>query len=281
MRVLIEAPHQHLQSVLTQFGVIQTPREKTKYLVPDPTRWVELDKYPKLEIIATPSTGTNHIDLAACEKRGIRVLSLLDDREELAEIRASSEFAMWHILNALRGGGWRQWRKYDRRPEIMRGRELYDKYVGIVGFGRIGQNIGKWLSAMDVAWIHYDKHLGAERLLGIFAECDVVLISCALNDETRGMITEKHLSRLKKSAILVNIARGEIIDERALDKWTEKGGLYAADVLSAEVLGNVTSPLLSRSNCIITPHIAGATIESERKALRIALQLLRGAIKKK
>ena len=264
--------------MLTQFGVIQTAREKAKYLVPDPTKWVELNAYPKLEVIATPSTGTNHIDLEACGKRGIKVLSLLNDRDELAEIRASSEFALWHILNALRGGGWRQWKKYDRQPEIMRGRELYEKYVGIVGFGRIGQNVAKWLSVMDVAWIHFDKNLGAERLNAIFDDCDIVLISCELNDETRGMITEKHLSRLKKDAILVNIARAEIIDERALEKWTEKGGIYAADVLHAEVHGNVTSPLLSRSNCYITPHIAGTTIESEKKAARIALTLLRAEI---
>ena len=118
--------------------------------------------------------------------------------------------------------------------------------------------------------------------MGMFEWSDIVLISCSLNDKTRGMITEEYLSRLGKDTILVNVARAEIINERDLIEWASSGkGLYVSDVLHHEVQGNVTSPLLELSNVQIYPHIAGHTIESNEKALRIALQLLEREITKK
>jgi phosphoglycerate dehydrogenase-like enzyme len=191
------------------------------------------------------------------------------------EIRASSEFALFMILSALRHGGFRQWRQYDRQPEVMRGHELYGKLVGILGFGRIGRNVASWVQGMGARWRSYDYGSGDETLLEIFATCDIVLISMSLNEKSKGLITRNHLLRLKDNAILVNVARAEIIREDDLYEWAAlRKGVYAADVLHHEVLGNVKSPLLSLTNCIIYPHIAGTTYESEEQALRIALKLL-------
>jgi D-3-phosphoglycerate dehydrogenase / 2-oxoglutarate reductase len=274
MRLRIEAPTKHLEHVLKEFDVKQVARGSATVLIPDPTKTVNLSNYPKLKLIVTPSTGTNHIPLNICNELGIKVVSLLDNREALDEIRASSEWAFFMILSGLRLGGWRQWQKYDRQPEIMRGRELYKKHVGIVGFGRIGQNVARWLDAFGATWESYDYGSSDETLRGLFSNCDIVLISCNLNDKSRGMIKAEHLDLLKDNAVLVNIARGEIIDERALLNGTEKGRfVYVADVLHGEVDGNVATPLLSRPNCIIYPHLGGVTVESEEKALRIALTL--------
>lgn len=281
MKVRVECPTGHLEHVLEEFGVKSVSREWAKYLIPDPTRAVELQKYPRLEVIATPSTGTNHIDLKWCEKRGIKVLSLLDDREGLAEIRASSEFAFYMILSGLRLGGFRQWKKYNRNAEVMRGRELYGKHVGILGLGRIGTNVAKWVQAFGATWQSYDYGSSEESLLEIFDKCDIVLVSMSLNEKSKGLITDKHLSRMKDGAILVNVSRAEIIEEAALIKWAaSQKGLYVTDVLHREVLGNVASPLLEMTNVIITPHLAGEAAESTEKALRIALQLLRAEIER-
>ena len=258
-----------------EFKVQPISREWAKMLVPDPLKTVPLDKFPRLEVISTPSTGTNHIDLKECERRGIKVKSLLDDREGLSEIRASSEFALFMILSGLRLGGFRQWKTYNRNAEAMLGRELYGKQVGIVGFGRIGQNIAKWVSAMGAKWRSYDYGSGEDALLSIFGECDIILISMNLNEKSFELIGDQHLSRMKKGAILVNVARAEIIKESALNFYATKGMNYVTDVLHREVDGNVTSPLLNLPNVIVYPHLAGHALEANEKAMRIALRLLR------
>ena len=158
----------------------------------------------------------------------------------------------------------------------MRGSELYGKEVGILGFGRIGRNVAEWVQAMDARWRSYDYGSGEETLDDIFEKCDIVLISMGLNDQSRGLINKELLLRMKDGAILINVARAEIINELDLIEWAKRGRqTYVSDVLHAEVDGDVASPLLGMANCIIYPHIAGTTFESEEKALRIALNLLR------
>ena len=110
-----------------------------------------LNFFPYLKIIVTPSTGNNHINLKDCEKNRIKVFSLLDNKKELNKITASSEFTFLKILNSLRkievgynevsNGRWRE------NEDLMRGRQLSNKSVGIIGLGRIGSNIAKWSKA--------------------------------------------------------------------------------------------------------------------------------------
>ena len=281
MKIRVETPVEYPQ-VLKEFGVQTVSREWAKYLIPSPYYNVPLNKFPRLEIIATPSTGTNHIDLNECQKRNIKVLSLLDDRDALSEIRASSEFAFWMVMSGLRTCGWRQWRTYQRDYEHMLGRELYGKHVGILGFGRIGRNVAKWLSAFDATWQSYDYGSSPETLQEIFENCDVILISMTLNPKSEGLITKDLLSRTKPDAILVNVSRAEIIVEQDLYEWAAQKGRYVTDVMHHEVSGgHLNSPLLSNPNCIVYPHLAGHTLESNEKALRIALRLLEREITKK
>jgi len=254
----------------------------------EPEAWVcdplisvdHCEQFPSIKYLVTPSTGTNHIDLKKCEDNLVKVISLLDDRDGLEEIRASSEFTFMMILMGLRKGAFRQWRKYYRDDDMMRGFELYGKKVGIVGYGRIGKNIARWCQAFGAEWDYYDpkyREHGQQDLKKLFRHSDIVVISCELNNQTKGMITSKHLRQMKKASLLVNTARAEIINEKDLLEFAEqKEQIYAADVLHGEVTGDhVNSKLLHLPNCIIQPHIAGTTYESQEKAARIALGLLR------
>ena len=239
------------------------------------------DKWPSLRLVVTPSTGETHLDREGLEGRGVAVLSLLDDREALENIRASSEFTFLLVLNALRrmdrallSGGW------ERSDDAVRGRELHQKMVGLIGHGRIGKQMDAWLSAFGAGVYWNDPAdkgcIFQAAVEWMFRNCHVVVVCCSLTAETRKMVTGNLVRLMRPGAILVNTARGEILDEDGvaaalvsrpdLDLWT--------DVLSGEATGEIaTSPLLGLPNAHITPHMAGTTFESQEKAARIALSL--------
>lgn len=249
-----------------------------------------LDLFPALRVISSPSTGRNHIDTAACQRRGISVYSLLDDRSGLETISASAEFTFLLLLNALRrldtavgevhAGRWRD------REDDLRGNELYGKSVGLVGLGRIGRRMARWCHAFDAQVAYHDPHvdepsLPRKNLPELFATSDIVVICCVLTDQTRAMVGRDLLERLRPGAVLVNTSRGEMIDEQALAAVVrERPDLRVVlDVVCGEVTSTqFESPLISlhkEGRIVVTPHIAGATVESQRKAAMIALGLLR------
>lgn len=282
---------------------------KREELLPDPslTAWVvnpgqgfcvdrqALEDFPALSVIITPSTGRNHLDLEACRERRVAVYSLLDDREGLNEISASAEFTFLLLLNTLRRldlaarevseGRWRD------REEMLRGHELQGKQVGIVGLGRIGQRIARYCAAFGARVVYHDpavspSAISAVSLEQLFSRSDIVCICCALTPETEGRVTGELLGLLKPGASLVNTSRGEVIDERALAKILEKRTdlRVGLDVLAGEALGKQgQSPLLKfhhSGRIVITPHVAGATVESQTQAARVAFHLLRRHLEK-
>ena len=246
--------------------------------------------FPNLEVLITPSTGTNHINIEDCEESGIKVYSLLDDRNGLQTITASAEFTFMLILNTLKRldigkveVSSRRWRK---REDFLRGNELSGKKVGIVGLGRIGSHIADWCTAFNADVSYYDPYVSktikrSKNLETLFAESDIVCICCILNNETTGMIDFSLLKKLKTDACLINTSRGEVIKEQDLVKVlrNREDIRVGLDVLSGETEGtHLDSQLLEfhdRGRIVITPHIAGATVESQLKAARIALKLLR------
>ena len=235
----------------------------------------EIAAYPGLQAIATPSTGRDHIDLDACEKAGVKVYGLTDDREALEEIRASSEFTFLCILMGLRRID-RLIGSTDRREPTH---ELYKKHVGIVGMGRIGSNLARWCAAFDATVDYYDPYKAGYSLSldELFAECDIVCVTCSLTKETAHMVDRPLLESMKKDAVLVNTSRGAVINEYDLvDVLRIRPDLTAVlDVLEGELdKSHVKSPLWFLKNVILTPHIAGHTIESNAKALQIAERLL-------
>lgn len=262
--------------------VVWVPNPGQNFIIDE----VALADFPNLEVVSTPSTGTNHVDGRACERYGVAVYSLLDDRETLERISASAEFTFLLILNTLRRldlamhevstGRWRG------REDTLRGAELAGKQVGIVGLGRIGRRLVKWLRAFDARIAFYDPFVPeadvpAWSLERIFSDSDVVCVCCSLTPETVGMIGRSLLERLRPGASLVNTSRGEVIREEDLAALLEarQDLRVGLDVLAGEVSGeHLSSPLLPfhrSGQVVITPHIAGATIESQTKAAQGAL----------
>lgn len=249
-----------------------------------------LSLLPSLRLLVTPSTGLNHIGANVCGDRGVAVLSLLDDRAGLETISASAEFSFLLLLNTLRridhgiaevsAGRWRQ------REDHLRGRELSGKKVGLVGFGRIGRRLRRYCMAFEAEVAYYDPYVDAPQakrvadLEELFSCSDVVCVCCALNAETTGLITGSLLLRLRHGACFVNTSRGEVIrQDELLHVLAQRDDLRVGlDVLAgetaAEHLGGRLLDLHREGRIVITPHIAGATVESQAKAARIALGLV-------
>jgi phosphoglycerate dehydrogenase-like enzyme len=249
-----------------------------------------LDLFPNLEVLVTPSTGTNHIDRQVCEARGLPVFGLLDDKAGLNTISASAEFTFLLLLNTLRRldiaiqevkeGRWRH------REDALRGNELSGKRVGLVGYGRIGKRLARWCTSFDAQVRFYDPYVDDQdfprlSLEEIFSTSDVVCICPTLTAETRGIINQPLLASLPPNACLVNTSRGEVVDEAALVAVLQarpdlRVGL---DVLPGEVTNtHLASPLIElhrQGRIVVTPHIAGATVESQSKAALLALGLLK------
>lgn len=237
-----------------------------------------VQEFSNLKAIFTPSTGETHIN----RKCGLPVFSLLDDRDELNEIRASSEFAFLMTLNALRRID-RAANLPNRDENYLRGYELYLKLIGLVGHGRIGKNLDRWFTAFGAGVYWNDPYVGPSHryrpsVEWMFRACNIIVICCSLTDETRGMITGKHVRDMQEGGILVNISRGAVIDDVSVidalrgrpDVW------YHTDVVAGEESGMMFhSKLYELSNVVVYPHIGGTTYESQEKAARITLDLIK------
>ncbi len=248
----------------------------------------------RLKVIASNTTGLDHIDLAAAEARGIAVLSLRDETAFLETVSASAEHS-WALLlalarrlipasrAALRG-------EWQRAPFI--GNELAGRRLGIVGLGRNGAKVARYGAAFGMEIHAFDpRPAGApgattlhRSLDSLLAVADVLTLHVPLTPATQRLIGDAELERLPQGALLVNTSRGEVLDEEALLRALESGHLAGAalDVLAGatgEGVG-IEHPLLAyarqRDNLIVTPHIAGSTKESRAKtAIFIAEKLRR------
>lgn len=249
-----------------------------------------LSTFSSLQVIATPSTGVTHIDTDYTEQNGIEVYCLLDDRGALDHISASAEFT-WLLLLALVRHFHKSvtkvqelhWRDVE---EECRGIELQGKALGIVGLGRIGSRVARYAESFDMFVSYYDPHVASrsyhriQNLQEMFESNDLIVISPYLTESSRGMIDYSVLERCKNT-IVVNTSRGEVVNEEDICRAVREGKItYACDVVQSEQDLNRfwESDLfrLSREGkVLITPHIAGATVESQTKALQAIVNILR------
>lgn len=237
----------------------------------------------RLKIIVTATTGLNHIDVQEAERRGIRVLSLRGETEFLKDIRATAEHTLALILAVMRSlpaaaahasaGGWNR--------DLFKGRELYGKTVGIIGYGRLGRIVARCLKGFETRILVTDPNVDAgtvepwavyASLTDLLRDADIVTLHVNLSDETRGFFGPHQFAAMKKGAWFINTARGELVDESALLESLARGWLAGAalDVLSDEYsVGMGNHPLIvyarEHNNLIITPHIGGCTVESMTK----------------
>ncbi len=241
-----------------------------------------LEHASRLRVIATTTTGTDHIDLRAAQKRGVTVVSLKEAKDLLEEIPSTAEHA-WGLLLALvrniapaaeavQSGAW------DGKP--FAGIELKGKTLGIIGVGRLGTMMARFGKAFGMEVIGTDirkistsvcKRVSLDALL---KTTDVISLHVHLTPETEHMIGTKELRKMKPAAVLINTSRGNIVDERAVISAlkTKKISGYATDVLAGETRfsGDCSRDPLVRyakthGNVLITPHIGGRTNDARRK----------------
>jgi D-3-phosphoglycerate dehydrogenase len=236
---------------------------------------------PRCRVLATATTGLDHLDLEGALRRGIRVVSLKGEIDFLRDVRATAELTIGLALALLRkipaaarsasAGAWNR--------DLFTGRELYGKTAGIIGLGRLGRIVARYLRAFDMRVVGYDPRPDfpaevAERMATLeelLDLADLVTIHVALDSETRGLIGTRELARMKPSSVLINTSRGHIVDEVALLDALSSDRISGAalDVLAAEPNVSPADPLLqyakTHDNLIVVPHIGGKTIESMEK----------------
>lgn len=239
---------------------------------------------PNLRAVVTATTGTDHIDLDACRKSGVSVLSLRGKTAFLRKLPNTAEHAFALLLSLYRrlpeASASVAKGKWEQAP--FRGRTLAGKRYGIVGYGRLGsiaariaRGFGMEVSAYDPgvkkmpSWVHRKKDL-----LSLARESDVLALFASLEAENHGMIGKETFQALPRGAVLVNVARGALVDERALLQAlkTRKLAGAALDVLDLEPPARGTSLAIKRlssrgdGRVVLTPHIGGQTEEAVREA---------------
>jgi D-3-phosphoglycerate dehydrogenase / 2-oxoglutarate reductase len=280
-----------LKNILNEYNM-QMDELNPECLIVNPGTEFFLDEeyfrhFHDLKVVATPSTGVNHINTAYLKGRNISTFCLLDNKESLENIHASAEFTWIHIMNAFRKfipavknvNNWRE----DENEKLLRSNELAGKRIGIIGLGRIGRKIARYAAAFSMDICYYDPYVSNEDYQKVyeikeFKDCDVISINPYLTDETRGMITHGTFDGFKNNLIVVNSSRGEVVNENYIYKLlVNEKIIYACDVLHNEQnIDELRKSKLFRLNSdriTITPHVAGATIESQVKALTTVLDL--------
>lgn len=225
-----------------------------------------------VKIIANFSVGVDHVDLEAAKRRGVVVTNTPDVLSD-----ATAEIAILLTLGAarrasegerlVRSGAWKTW-----SPSFMVGTQVTGKTVGIVGMGRVGQVAARRFRGFDMDVRYHNRrrlepaqeqgatyHPNLDDMLGL---CDVVSLHCPATPETRGLIDAARLARIKDGAILVNTARGALVDDDALLDALSSGKLSAAgmDVFNGEPGGDPRYRELE--NVFLLPHIGSATVDT-------------------
>lgn len=239
-----------------------------------------LEKAKNLKLILTCRGGLEHIDVAAASERGIPVLNVIRNAEPVADFALgmmlclTRDIALSHLK--MRGGEW--CKNYYNSDFLM---TLSSHTVALAGIGNVGAALARRLLALGVPVIAYDAYTNPEKLaqagLGavklvdsletLFEQGDIVSLHLRLTPETEHMIGMPYFSRMKKTAYFINTARGGLVDQPALVEALQQGCMAGAalDVYDSEPLG-ADSPLLQMDNVLLTPHIAGTTVDAIPRA---------------
>lgn len=236
-----------------------------------------------LEIVANYAVGVDNLDLQEIEKRQIIATNTPGVLTE-----ATADLTMALMLDAcrntsrgdrlVRDGAWRGW-----SPTLLVGPRVTGATLGIVGFGRIGQAVARRARGFDMSVIYHQRNrldaateeeLGASyaSLDDLIRTSDIVSLHCPLTDETRGLLDESRMRRMKQGSVLVNCARGPCVDEAALARVLEDGHLFAAglDVYEREPI--VHEDLLALPNVVLAPHLGSADDATRERMAAMCVQ---------
>ncbi len=237
---------------------------------------------PNLRYIGVLATGYNVVDVAEAKKRGIVVTNVpAYSTPMVAQFTMALllEIALHvgHHSRVVHEGKWSACRDFAFWDYPLM--ELQGKTIGIVGYGSIGKEVAKVAQAFGMKVLAYSRH-GAEdfhtELDELYAQADIVSLHCPLTAENTGMINRDTIAKMKDGVIIINTARGGLINEADLREALLSGKVYAAasDVTCREPI-NADSPLLGLPNMIITPHIAWAATEARQRLLSVAIDNVR------
>lgn len=238
-----------------------------------------LEACPNIKLICVQATGYNIVDCEACAKRKIPVTNVPSyGTAAVAQFTIALMLELCHRIglhnHSVHQGDWIKSSNfcYWLTPQM----ELGGKTLGIIGFGRIGRAVGQLAKAFGMRVIAYSRSESDEgRQIGeyvnldtLFAESDFISLHCPQFAETEKIINTESIAKMKDGAMLINTARGGLVDEEALVDALESGKLRGAavDVVSGEPM-LAENPLLKTRKCIITPHIAWAPVESRQRLL--------------
>lgn len=246
-----------------------------------------LDACPNVKYITVQATGYDPINYVYAREKGIPVSNV-----PTYGTASVAQFAIALLLeicghaahhsDAVHAGRWAEsgeWTFWDY-PMI----ELAGKTMGIIGFGRIGQNVGRIAKALGMNVIAFNRSRSAEgaeiaeyvKLDELLCRADVVSLHCPLFPETRGIINRETISKMKDGVIIINNSRGPLVVEQDLADALNSGKVYAAglDVVSSEPI-SADNPLLKAKNCLITPHISWAPRESRQRIMDCTVENIR------
>jgi len=247
-----------------------------------------LEQLPSLRYITLSATGYDVVDVAAAGRRGIPVSNVpIYGTDSVAQYVFSAVLHLWHNISvhdeAVKAGEWTRnpdW-SFWKRPLV----ELAGKTIGVVGFGRIGRRVGELAHAFGMSVLAYDTYRGADpgyapfswsSLEDLFAGSDIVSLHCPLTTDNYGFVNRRLLGYMGPSAILINAARGPLVNEGDLAAVLNEGKIAAAavDVVAVEPI-RPENPLLTARNLVITPHMAWATLEARKRLTAIIVDNLR------
>ena len=246
-----------------------------------------LDRCPNVGLIALLATGYNVVDYAYAREKGIPVVNVPTyGTASVSQFSIALLLEICHHIGhhsqSVHDGDWANnvdWCYWDY-PLI----ELEGKTIGIIGFGRIGQAEGRIAKAMGMKVLAYDKYPNdSGRSIGeyveldeLYARADVITLHCNLTPENTGMINKRSIEKMKDGVILINNARGQLIDEQDVADALNCGKMAAAglDVVYTEPI-RADNPLLKAKNCIITPHISWAPKEGRQRIMNTTVENIR------
>jgi glyoxylate reductase len=245
-------------------ALLPTPRERITAEV--------LAASPGVRIIASHSVGVDHVDLAACRARGILVTNTPDVLTD-----ATADLT-WALILAVarriregealaRSGAWDGW-----KPQELLGISLAGRTLGIYGMGRIGRAVARRGEAFGMKTLSFDKGGTEAEFREFLSKVDVLSIHAPLTEETRGRFGEKELLRMKEGAILVNTARGPIVDEEALVAALRSKHLSGAGLDVYQLEPKIHRGLIALPNVALLPHLGSATFETRLAMARLACE---------
>lgn len=275
-----------VKKIISKFDAIYTNPNKSKIYIGKEI----IDKAKDLKFISTASTGTNHIDINYAKKKNIKIISLTKDYKTISKISSTAEHAFGLTLASIRNlvpsfdsvkkGSWDYTKFIGRQMNFLK--------IGIIGYGRLGVFYAKYCKAFNAEIFVYDPYKSIKNksikqvksLEVLLQNCDIIALHLHLNKKTYHIINNNNINKMKKSVIIINTSRGEVVDEASIISFLKKNknAKYACDVIENEINKKNNSRLINFSKktnqIIITPHIGGMTFEAQQIAYhRIADKL--------